>query len=432
MMNIESTNLVNTLPSTAAVDGFSSSLQIEGTTAEGFSEALKTQIQLLAEINNTNQAVTGATLVSTENQGDVQEFADLIGNGLPVSYKVGEEDDNEAALSVVKDSLKYLEADTGAMPTMEQLTQAASTQKIQQQANADSDQLQAKADADDKLEELQRAEEVRNQEGLSAQMMLMSGTESAASLPVSNSLNESNKQAEQLSLVKPFSDSGKAKPANELNQVKGDELQQKIVGEEAVAADVVISGQGGRTEKTVQNEQPFSTDADIDIHATGVAVNGQFDKTMNEVKSDVPALTRPLTHPEWNKDLGERIVWMNNRALPAAEINLNPQHLGPVSVRIDMNQDQASIVFTAQHAAVRDALEASVPKLREMLNEQQINLVNVSVAQNGGSEQQNSQSQSFNQANSEVGAEPVDAVGGTENNENERVSVSNGLLSMYV
>jgi flagellar hook-length control protein FliK len=93
-----------------------------------------------------------------------------------------------------------------------------------------------------------------------------------------------------------------------------------------------------------------------------------------------------------------------------------------------MNQDQASIVFTAQHAAVRDALEASVPKLREMMNDQQINLVNVSVAQNGGSEQRNSQPQSFNQVNGEAAVDAADDLGITEH---EHVTVSNGLLNMY-
>jgi len=58
---------------------------------------------------------------------------------------------------------------------------------------------------------------------------------------------------------------------------------------------------------------------------------------------------------------------MNNKSISAAEIKLNPAHLGPISVRIDVNQDQATIMFTAQHADVKEAIEASIPKLREML-----------------------------------------------------------------
>ncbi len=187
------------------------------------------------------------------------------------------------------------------------------------------------------------------------------------------------------------------------------------------------------TGKSDQTEQLAAVTSKIEANVVGAAsVNGQVDKIPADVKTEVPALTRPLSHPEWNKDLGERIVWMNNRALPAAEINLNPQHLGPVSVRIDMNQDQASIVFTAQHAAVREAIEASLPKLREMLGEQQLNLVNVSIAQHGGSEQKQAQSQAqpqyVNQTNGEVAADGAD---GNSAVEGERVVVSNGLLNMY-
>ena len=126
-------------------------------------------------------------------------------------------------------------------------------------------------------------------------------------------------------------------------------------------------------------------------------------------RTDSPAITRPLTHPGWSKDLGEQIVWMNNKAIPAAEIRLNPAHLGPISVRIDVNQDQATILFTAQHMEVKEAIEASIPKLREMLGTQQLNLVNVNISQNSTSDQGRSQSQTFAKTpeNHEQGIEGV-------------------------
>jgi Flagellar hook-length control protein FliK. len=98
-------------------------------------------------------------------------------------------------------------------------------------------------------------------------------------------------------------------------------------------------------------------------------------------------MTKPLSHPEWNKDLGERIVWMNSRAIPSAEIRMNPPHLGPISVRVDVSDDQATVVFTAQHAAVRETLEASIPKLREMMSAQHLNLAEVNISQGSASDQ---------------------------------------------
>jgi flagellar hook-length control protein FliK len=154
-------------------------------------------------------------------------------------------------------------------------------------------------------------------------------------------------------------------------------------------------------------------------------------------RTDVPAMTKPLAHPDWSKDMGDRIIWMNNKAIPAAEIKLNPQHLGPISVRIDNNQDQATVTFSAQHGAVREALEASIPRLREMMSAQQLNLVDVNISQYSP-DQGRSSSQGFaqtagdsrtGQGNTNIAAEGVSEAG--EDIENGQAVVSKGLLSLY-
>lgn len=153
-----------------------------------------------------------------------------------------------------------------------------------------------------------------------------------------------------------------------------------------------------------------------------------------EIKVDVPAIAKPLAHPEWNKDLGERIVWMASRAIPAAEIRLNPPQLGPISVRVDIADDKAIIVFTAQHAVTRDAIEASMPKLREMMSAQQLNLVEVSVSQGSFSDQGRSQPQNFAQTaqGRGQGVATVDRIDEVEQEiESGRAIVSKGLLSIY-
>ena len=148
-------------------------------------------------------------------------------------------------------------------------------------------------------------------------------------------------------------------------------------------------------------------------------------------RSDSPALTKPLSHPDWSQDLGEQIVWMNTKGLSAAEIRLNPAHLGPLSVRIDVNQDQATVMFTAQNAGVKEAIEASIPKLREMLATQQLNLVNVTISQNSTSDQRRPHYQNFSQTpeNNEQGIDGVTGITGKI--EHDQVGVNKGLLSIY-
>jgi flagellar hook-length control protein FliK len=146
-------------------------------------------------------------------------------------------------------------------------------------------------------------------------------------------------------------------------------------------------------------------------------------------RTDISTITKPLTHPGWSEDLGEQIVWMNNKAIPAAEIRLNPAHLGPISVRIDVNQDQTTIMFTALHVEVKEAIEASLPKLREMLATQQLNLVNVNISQNSTSNQSRSQSQDFSKTpeNHEQGIGGIPTIEKAE----DQIVVKKGLLSLY-
>ena len=188
---------------------------------------------------------------------------------------------------------------------------------------------------------------------------------------------------------------------------------------------------------------------------TPQVVTAAVNKLVQDTKTDVPAMTKPLSHPEWNQDLGERIVWMNNRGISSAEIRMNPQNMGPITVRIDINQDQATIAFTAQNSDVRTALEASIPKLREMLNSQQLNLADVKVSQqpstsadSGRSQQQATQTadastsgQSNRQNNPELDAQgnlrQVNASGDEimvdefANGQVLNMNGTNGLLSVH-
>ncbi len=83
----------------------------------------------------------------------------------------------------------------------------------------------------------------------------------------------------------------------------------------------------------------------------------------------------------WDQAVGQRVVWMVRQNLQEAQIQLNPRSLGPVEVKVSVSQEQASVQFTVQHAATREALEAALPRLREMLNEQGLNLAHSDVSQ---------------------------------------------------
>lgn len=66
-------------------------------------------------------------------------------------------------------------------------------------------------------------------------------------------------------------------------------------------------------------------------------------------------------------DVGNRLVWMVSNGRQVAELRVDPPQLGPLEVRLSISQDEATLTLLSPHPAVRDALQASVPRLQDML-----------------------------------------------------------------
>lgn len=133
------------------------------------------------------------------------------------------------------------------------------------------------------------------------------------------------------------------------------------------------------------------------------------------VQTGVPV---PLGQPQWNQAVGEKVLWLAAQNVSAAEIRLDPPDLGPVHVKVTVNQDQASVSFTSPHAVVREALDQQLNRLREMFSEQGLNLVNVDVsdksfAQQQGDEQGGSEARANDPEDEELLPVAVTTIGST-------------------
>ena len=120
------------------------------------------------------------------------------------------------------------------------------------------------------------------------------------------------------------------------------------------------------------------------VNALAAAAPHNAHSVAPSVSTPVPL---PITHPDWDQSLAQRVVWLVNQNVQGAELRINPPQLGPVEMRIVMNNDQATVSFTSQHAAVREALEAAVPRLRDMFSDNGLNLGNVNVSQHSFAQQ---------------------------------------------
>ncbi|MDP1635107.1 MAG: flagellar hook-length control protein FliK, partial [Gallionellaceae bacterium] len=99
----------------------------------------------------------------------------------------------------------------------------------------------------------------------------------------------------------------------------------------------------------------------------------------------------PVGREKWGGEFAQKITWLaSSRQDQTAELHLNPPQLGPLDVVLKISGDQATALFTSPHAAVREAIEQALPRLRDMLADNGIALGNATVsdqtARDSGSE----------------------------------------------
>jgi flagellar hook-length control protein FliK len=119
-------------------------------------------------------------------------------------------------------------------------------------------------------------------------------------------------------------------------------------------------------------------------------------KTLSEIAQTLQSSTSPLNpmsaakspmagsipfyQAQWSNNVAERVVWMNSMGLKEAEIQLDPPELGAMQVKVSMVNEQAHVSFVVQHASVRDALDQTAMRLREMFEAEGVELVDVDIS----------------------------------------------------
>jgi flagellar hook-length control protein FliK len=97
-----------------------------------------------------------------------------------------------------------------------------------------------------------------------------------------------------------------------------------------------------------------------------------------------PRLSTPVHDSRWADAIAHRLVMMAREGESVAQLKLVPVELGPLDIQITVKDSEATVHFGAAHAETRAALEASLPKLRELLSAQGLQLTNASVSQQSG------------------------------------------------
>lgn len=118
--------------------------------------------------------------------------------------------------------------------------------------------------------------------------------------------------------------------------------------------------------------------------SSAAVINMQSATAVNGFTNPLPVssgIAAAVQSPNWSQGLTERVSWMMQGNIQVAELKLNPAHLGPLEVKLTIQDDKASIVFVASHAQVKEAIDTAMPRLREMLEQQGLSLDDVDVSQ---------------------------------------------------
>jgi flagellar hook-length control protein FliK len=117
-----------------------------------------------------------------------------------------------------------------------------------------------------------------------------------------------------------------------------------------------------------------------DVQSATSKMESSVTSTADKVLAGQAKIDVPPSSPKFTEQIAQRIGIMNTDKLQTARIQLDPPELGSLEIKIKVQQDQVSVSFSSGHQVVRDALEAQSPRLREMLEQQGVELTDVNVS----------------------------------------------------
>jgi len=90
-------------------------------------------------------------------------------------------------------------------------------------------------------------------------------------------------------------------------------------------------------------------------------------------------LQSTLLDPSWASEFGQKLLWFADKEQQFAKITVHPPQLGVIEISLHLDRDGATAHFASPNAEVRGAIEAAMPRLREMFASAGIDIGQLSV-----------------------------------------------------
>lgn len=128
----------------------------------------------------------------------------------------------------------------------------------------------------------------------------------------------------------------------------------------------------------------------------------------------------PVGAGEWGEKVMGKLAWLTASQMQVAEIHVTPPDMGPLEVRVQVQNDQAAVTVHATTPAVREQLELHGHRLRDMLSEHGLTLEGFDVSDSPGRETSDQQGDGESGRGGEgplAGADPLDESESVESGE---------------
>ncbi|AXN32734.1 flagellar hook-length control protein FliK [Vibrio coralliilyticus] len=180
------------------------------------------------------------------------------------------------------------------------------------------------------------------------------------------------------------------------NELAASQLQQAVanpaVSEQAMLKAVMGAKAAGTLGKLAAAEGKQGQGHEAGFAQQLSQAAGQQGLTVqNQLRAEQAAAQAPmqLNREIAGEQVAERVQMMMSKNLKNIDIRLDPPELGRLQIRMNMTGDGATVHFTVANQQARDVIEQSMPRLREMLAQQGVQLGDSSVQQQSSGQQQN-------------------------------------------
>jgi flagellar hook-length control protein FliK len=157
--------------------------------------------------------------------------------------------------------------------------------------------------------------------------------------------------------------------------------------DDAVSTVASVMGAEGKLAGATQGAQGASSGSHANpLDALGVVTAPVMQAPSNaQPAAAAHALTMQSSvgTPSFAQELGQHVAWLGGQEIKEARITLHPEELGPLDVKVSVQQTHVDVSFIAQHPNAVHAVQQTLSQLDSMLAHHGLSLGQAQVGQGG-------------------------------------------------